>query len=177
MDIDPARILEQMRHTRFGYVVENAKEAGWEPHMKKMPEVAGVAAGGPNQLNGDQNPERIIVVNPYNKHMNDPRKRDALLKLEAARHLMDEKKTRLNFAITPEMQAWREKKFKKGVDPYADNDDAFRETIISRLIVDDDAPPVSKEIAEYARSISEELDRREPQSNRHLNNVGKFPAR
>ena len=69
--------------------------------------------------------------------MVDPSKREGLIKLEAARHLMDEQKYRPDFPITPEMTMWRRANFVVGKDPYATDDAAFRETMISRHLVGD----------------------------------------
>jgi hypothetical protein len=146
---------------RYGYQVVGAKEYGYDDYFKGRPDVAGMALGGPNKLNRDERPDRVIVHNPHNESMLDPNKREALYKVEAARHLMDEQKDRPDFEITPEMQAWREKNFVKGKDPYATDDQAFKESIISRLIVNDDAPPVGASIADYANRVSQELERRD----------------
>jgi hypothetical protein len=133
---NPGR-LPAKSNTRYGYTVEDSITAGWDDWMKKNPNVTGMAVGGPSKLNGDERPDRAIVVNPYSEHMVDPVKREALIKLEAARHLMDEQEYRPDFPITPSMQAWRKANFVVGKDPYATDDQAFRETMISRHLVGD----------------------------------------
>ena len=75
--------------------------------------------------------------NPFNEDMQDPAKREALYVLEAARHKMSEVPVS-NFPITPKLQKWRELTFKKG-EPYFDDDKLFRETVVSRALVGDDA--------------------------------------
>jgi hypothetical protein len=144
---------------RFGYLVEDSKDAKWDDWMKKNPHVAGMAVG--QGANGDNRPDRAIVVNPYNPYMSDPAKRNALIRLEAARHLMEEKKLKYDFPITPEMQAWRQVRFKKGVDPYADDDNAFRETVISRALVGDDHPTLPDNEYVRLRILNKELDKRD----------------
>jgi hypothetical protein len=144
---------------RYGYLVEDSKDAKWDDYLKSRPDVAGMAVG--QGANGDNRPDLAIAVNPYNPHMIDPIKRDALIKLEAARHFMGENKIQPNFPITPEMQAWRQKTFKKGVDPYADDDAAFRETLISRALVNDEIPPLPPEAMKQVKIISDELDKRD----------------
>lgn len=158
---DPLEILKRMQKTRYGYVVDDALTAGYGDYFSKRKDVAGMAIGGPNKLNNDPREDRAIIVNPYAEGMDDPVKREGLIRLEAARHFMDETPVKPSFEITPEMQAWREKTFVKGRDPYYDNDQAFRETVISRLMVGDDTPPVSKDVEAYAGWIDKKLGERE----------------
>lgn len=156
-------------NTRFGYRIFSSAnpdsiDKGLDDFFKNNQRVAGMATGGPNKLNGVNSSERGIIINPYNQYMKDPRRQEGIIRLEAARHFMDEQNGKLDFPITPEMQQWRERTFKKGVDPYYSNDDAFRQTVVSRLVVGDDAPPVPKEIKNYANWINSELDKRDKSS-------------
>jgi len=125
------------RETAYGFPVKSAKELGLEGYFRKNPTVAGMAWGG-GENGSDPNEERSVVHNPFNEFMNDPAKREGLYKVEAARHMMASDHVP-EFKITPEQQAWREKNFKKGT-AYRDNDQAFRDTLISRHLVGDDAP-------------------------------------
>lgn len=148
--------------TRFGYTVEDSMTAGWDDWFKKNPYVSGMAVGGPNKLNGDERPDRTIVVNPYAEPMMEESKREALIRLEAARHLMDEEGYKPAFQITPQLQAWRQKAFIKGRDPYATDDKAFRETVISRALVGDlDPTLLTPEIAQEAKMWNWKLDKRD----------------
>ena len=145
--------------TRYGYPVVDATKAGYGDFFKQNPHVAGMAVG--KGSNGDDTPYRYIVVNPFNDAMLDKTKREALFRIEAARHFMDEQKDKPRFKVTPEMQQWREAKFKKGRDPYATDDEAFNESIISRIIVGDDVPAkLPKEMLDYAAQINAALDKR-----------------
>jgi hypothetical protein len=97
---------------------------------------AGMAIGeGSNNIDG---PMRI-VINPY-YFPNSPRgniQKNALIRLEAARHKMVEPGFKMpDFKITPELQKWREKTFNKD-DPYYSDDKAFKESVISRIMVGD----------------------------------------
>lgn len=129
---------------RFGYPVIPADKyedtTGWnlQEFMQKNKHVAGMAMGAGSNDTEDFAP-RSIVVNPYNEHMKDPQKREGLLLIEAARHMMDEEGYRPNFKITPEMQQWRKKTFAPD-EPYAYDDNAFRQTLVSRVIANDIGP-------------------------------------
>jgi hypothetical protein len=145
--------------SRFGYAVKDATASGYEDYFRSRPDVAGMAVG--MGANGDDSPERYIVTNPYTPHNIDPVKREALIRLEAARHLMTEEKFDPKFPLTPEMQQWREKNFRKGVDPYATDDRAFRETLVSRAMVGDVTPPLPKEATAAAEYFNRKLDQRD----------------
>jgi hypothetical protein len=134
--------------TAYGYPVKSAKELGLDDFFKKNKRVAGMAWGA--GANGtDVNEPASIVHNPYNKHMSDPIKRDGLYRIEAARHSMTKSPPK-KFKITPELQQWRENNF--GADePYRTNDDAFRETVVSRVIGGDVGDmPVTRRIKREA---------------------------
>jgi hypothetical protein len=152
---------------RYGYSIKDAVDTGWDSYFKKNPHVAGAAAGA--GLNGDDSPERYIVVNPYSPPMKDPAKREALYKIEAARHLMAENKEPIDFAITPEMQSWREKKFGPK-DGYLKDDDMFKETIVSRALVGDDVPLLSDEANKYVSKFQALLKARESSKDSNVPN-------
>ena len=125
--------------------------------MKTRPDVAGMAVG--QGANGDMRKDRVIVVNPFNEWMKDKQKRQALIKVEAARHLMDIEDYNPDFEITPEMQIWRNRMFTKGVDPYATDDKAFKQTVISRLMVGDESPIVPENVSKIAKEFGQRLDK------------------
>jgi hypothetical protein len=135
----------------FGYPVKTAKQLGLETYFKGNPQVAGMAWGG-GENGSDPKSERVIVANPYNKYMEDPGKRTGLLKIEAARHLMGEKQYDPSFDINPDQQIWR-----KSLGKYADNDLAFKQSIISRILSGDDVPFATKQQMEEAGKIEEML--------------------
>jgi hypothetical protein len=76
-----------------------------------------------------------IVVNPHNVYMKTPAKRQALIKLEAARAYMDDNPVS-DYPISPNLQMLRKQWFTEK-DPYLNDDKAFRETLISRHLVGD----------------------------------------
>lgn len=153
----------------YGYPVKSAADLGVDEYFKKNPHVAGMAWGG--GMNGTAKDEpRTVVANPYSPHLKDPMARKALYILEASRHVMDETGYKPSFKITPGMQEWRKKMF--GADsPYSQDDDAFRETVISRHIVGDDAPDDPALIAEVEK-VRTLMDRRAKEQNSFLKRVG-----
>jgi hypothetical protein len=122
--------------TRYGYPIEL-------PHMKKMydayfksrPDVAGMVVGGGHN-DSDPSEPISIISNPYNKHMGDEKKREGLYKIEAARALMPENPV-TEYPISENLQRLRKQHFKAGRDPYATDDKAFRESLISRVLSND----------------------------------------
>jgi len=65
------------------------------------------------------------------------------------------------------MQEWRKKKFEKlgpAGEAYRTNDNAFRQTIISRVIGDDNAPDLSGEALEEVRLVRKKLEEAEKKS-------------
>lgn len=144
--------------TRYGFPVVDAQKAGYADYLKRNPHVAGMAIGA--GLNDDTSPVRSIVVNPFNEYMTDPGARDALIRIEATRHLMHAEGFKPDFPITPEMQAWRRKTFQQG-EGYATDDNAFRETAISRAVVGDDAPPLAGVAAQHVARYRKMLDDRD----------------
>jgi hypothetical protein len=123
----------------YGYPVVDAKELGVDDYLKSNPHVAGMAWGG-GENGTDPTEKRTIVVNPYNKYMSDPLKRQGLITIEAARHLMGETKYNPTFSLTESQQEWR-----KGLGPYSKDDKAFKQSIVSRLMVGDEVPGATKE--------------------------------
>ena len=138
----------------YGYPVKDAKELGLDSYFKANPQVAGMAWGG-GENGTDPKSERVIVANPYNEYMSDAKKRSGLLKIEAARHLMGERKYDPAFDIHPEQQEWR-----KTLGQYATNDTALKQSIISRILSGDDVPSVTKEQKNEADKIDEMLSKR-----------------
>ena len=144
----------------YGYPVKTSKELGLDEYFKSHPDVAGMAWGGGENGSSVDEP-RAVVHNPYNKNMGDPVKRDALYKIEAARHLMATNPIP-QFKISPELQQWREANFKNG-DPYREDDNAFRETVVSRIMVGDTGengnmpfdPEPSKISQDYNKKLNE----------------------
>jgi hypothetical protein len=122
----------------FGYPVEEPSGEVLE-YLKQNPNVAGMAWGGGENGTDPKSP-RSIIVNPFNKFMADPTKREGLIAVEAARHKMSETGYNPTFQITPEQQKWR-----KGLGAYATDDKAFRQSIISRLMVGDGVPGATAE--------------------------------
>ena len=138
--------------TAYGYPVKDAKELGLESYFKDNPNVAGMAWGG-GENGSDPKSPRVLVPNPFNKYMSDPVKRDGLLKIEAARHLMTEKGYNPTFDIPKEQQSWR-----KGLGEYATNDLAFKQSIISRILSGDDVPNATKQQQDEAKKVQSMLD-------------------
>jgi len=154
----------------FGYPVVSSDEVGLTTWFKKNKHVAGMAMGG--GLNGTPIEEpRTVVANPYNKSMKDEGNRKALYELEASRHVMDEAKFVPKFKITPEIEQWRRSKFPKD-SPYLKNDRDFRETVLSRALVGDDAPK-SPEIDRELAQVQALMKQRAAESTSFLKNVQK----
>jgi hypothetical protein len=147
--------------TSYGYPVKTADELGLTDYFRKNPKVAGMAWGG--GLNGtDVKEPRVIVANPFNRHMADPNKMQGLLKIEAAMHLMDETGYAPEFELSEEQQEWRKKEFGKDAasKAYAEDDIAFKRSIISRIGVDKVSGVTPEQKAEADR-INAILDERE----------------
>ena len=139
--------------TSYGYPVMDAKELGLDSYFKENPHVAGMAWGG-GENGSDPKSPRVLVPNPYNEYMADPKKRSGLLRIEAARHIMGEKSYVPQFEIPKEQQAWR-----KGLGQYATNDLAFKQSIISRILSGDEVPNATKQQISEAQKISAMLDK------------------
>jgi len=156
----PQDLYKDIPKTFAGYPVIKP-DAGWDKYFKENPHVAGAAVGAKVQGDWDTNPTRAIVVNPYNKYMQDPTSREGLMMVEAVRHKIAEENKTPTFKITPEMQQWREKSFTPD-QPYRTNDKAFKETLISRAVVGDigsefATPEVNAEADRYRNLILEKL--------------------
>jgi hypothetical protein len=160
-----------------GYPVVSAKSLGLEDYFNKNgKEVAGMAWGGkknpPEQ--GGGSPSMIVPNQNYFK--DDPIGYNALVRLEASRHWMDENDYNPKFKITPEMQAWREKMFSNmgpAGEAYLKDDNAFRQTIISREVGGDaNVPKLSEEALKEIKFIEERLDKAEKNAS---SNYGKRP--
>ena len=132
-------------------------------------QVAGMAWGGkanPEGQGGGEDPS--IVVNP-NYFSGDVKGRNALVRLEAARHYMSESGDKPKFGITPEMAQWRSQfspeKMGPAGDAYYKDDDAFRQTVISRAIGgDQNIPKMSDEALEEVSRINRALEAQEQKS-------------
>lgn len=134
------------------YPERSADELGLGEYFKANPNLPGMAWGG-GMNNTAQNEPRVVVANPFNPDMSDPVKRQGLLKLEAARHLMDEQDYAPQFKLTPEQQQWR-----KSLGAYATDDKAFKQSIISRLIVNDTVPGATDEQRKASQDILRKLN-------------------
>lgn len=139
----------------FGYPVATADELGLTDYFRKNPKVAGMAWGG--GMNGSPvDSPRVIVANPFNAQIAKPEKMQGLLKIEAARHLMDETGYTPEFEISEEQQEWR-----KTLGKYATDDLAVKQSIVSRIMVNDDVDGVTPEQRADAMRFNEILDERE----------------
>ena len=141
---------------KYGYPVlsEDKVPAGIASYFKKNPQVAGMAWGG--GANGsDASEPRVIIPNKFNAHMSDPERREGLIKIEAARHLMYETKYSPKFEIAPEQQQWR-----KELGQYATDDTAFKQSIVSRLMAGDEVPAATKEQRLAAEAFDRQLNGR-----------------
>lgn len=119
----------------LGQLASQDKEGGLVDYMKANPHVAGMAWGA--GLNGSYpDSPRSIVVNPFNKMMYLPENRNGLQMIEAVRHKMSETGYKPDFPISPEMQAYRESAYQPH-EGYRTNDEAFKNSMISRAIVGD----------------------------------------
>lgn len=143
----------QQQETAYGYPVMDLQDVGIDDsYFKNNPEVAGMAWGG-GENGSDPASPRVIVPNPYNEYMADPKKRSGLLTIEAARHLMGEKEYKPQFEIPKEQEEWR-----KGLGAYATNDLAYKQSVISRIIGGDYVPNATIEQYEEAEKVREMLD-------------------
>ena len=170
----PRETYNQPRLTSYaGYPVLPASKFGLDKYFaNEGKKVGGMAWGGPlsppemggPKTKGGKYDTQSIVVNPY-QFKNNTMGYNALVQLEASRHLMNELDYNPNFKITPELQKWREEAFsKKNVgdagEAYLKNDKAFKQTIISRLIVGDEIGPIPKEAMREAELIYQKMEDR-----------------
>jgi len=147
-----------------GYPVVSAKSLGLEDYFNKDgKEVGGMAWGGSKSPPGQGGGESSSIVPNPNYYKNNPAAYNALVKLEASRHWMNENDYNPKFKITPQMQQWRKKTF-ENVGPagegYRTNDNAFRQTIISRVIGgDDNVPEIPDEAFKEIKLVKEKLEK------------------
>jgi hypothetical protein len=160
----PRETYNQPRLTSYaGYPVVSAQSLGLMDYFKGVGEnVGGMAWGGKYNPPGQgQGQPSSIVPNPY-YYKNNPQGYNALVKLEASRHWMNENDYDPKFKITPAMQKWREEQFKgmEAGQAYLNNDKAFRQTIVSRIIGgDSNIPNVGKEVIKQADEIQSKLEK------------------
>lgn len=145
-----------------GYPVVSAQELGLMDYFKNDGiKVGGMAWGGKTNAPGQGRGEpSSIVPNPY-YYKSNPAGQNALVRIEASRHWMDENEYTPKFKITPEMQKWREEQF-KDIGPagkaYLNDDNAFRQTVISRIIgLDDNVPLISNDAKQEALRVQNKL--------------------
>jgi hypothetical protein len=141
-----------------------------DPYFKDNPEVAAMAVGG--IIDGTPDEGRAIVINPYSPSFDGMKTKRAksLIKLEASRHIMAEPGFDYNFKITPELRKAKKRAFKKG-EGYYDDNELFKQTVLSRLLGEDnrfidrslldiskkDIKPEDYEKASFPIPVSEEL--------------------
>jgi hypothetical protein len=161
----PQNTPQKDRLTSYaGYPVVSAKSLGLEDYFNKTgKEVAGMAWGGkknpPEQGGGSPS----VIVPNQNYFKDDPVGYNALVRLEASRHWMNENNYNPKFKITPEMQAWRKEMFSNigpAGEAYLNDDNAFRQTIISREVGGDaNLPKLSEEALKEIKFVSKSLDK------------------
>jgi len=125
------------QESRYGIPIKSAKEVGLDNWFKENTNTAGMVWGKGN--NGSSPDEPLsIVVNPYNEYMKNEKNKGRLIKKEAIKVAMGNNPIP-NKKISPQLQAWREKTFNKK-DAYFQDDDAFRETVVARILTGDTGP-------------------------------------
>ena len=129
--------------TKYGYPVywsdEVPAEYKWaKEYLKENPDVTGFAVGGGAQGPGDEDNPRAIIRNSHSNIITDrnDKRWDGLDEIEAIRHFMNETNYHPNFKISPEQETFRKTNFDKN-DPYNIDDDAWRQSVISRILVGD----------------------------------------
>jgi hypothetical protein len=152
-----------------GYPVVSAKSMGLEDFYNKDGKVvAGMAWGGSKNPPGQGGGEPSVIIPNQNYFRNDPTGYNALVKLEASRHWMNENNYSPKFKITPEMQEWRKKNF-ANIGPvgegYLNDDNAFRQTVISRKIGGDlNIPPLNSDALKEVSVVQSNLNKDEEAS-------------
>jgi len=152
-----------------GYPVIPAKSMGLEDYYNKDgKQVAGMAWGGSKNPPGQGGGEPSVIIPNQNYFRNDPTGYNALVKLEASRHWMGENDYSPKFKITPEMQKWRKKNFANigpAGDAYLNDDNAFRQTVISRHIGGDrNIPPLNSDALKEVSVVQSNLNKAEEAS-------------
>ena len=159
-----------------GYPVVSAKSLGLEDYFNANgKQVAGMAWGGKTNPPGQGGPQKVggayeqtSIVPNQNYFKNDPSAYNALVKLEASRHWMGENDYSPKFKITPEMQKWRKENFASigpSGEAYLNDDNAFRQTVISRQIGgDSNIPPLTNDALREVGIVKQELNKAEEAS-------------
>lgn len=132
------------------YPVVNAEDEGLSDYFMNHKDVAGMAIGG--GANGIDGPRRI-VMNPYSDVLKTDLQKEGLVRIEAVRHAMDENNYKPSFELSEHQKNLQKTVFKDM--PYGSNDEAFKQSIISRILVGDadDLQPTPEQEAEAARFI------------------------
>jgi hypothetical protein len=137
-------------------------------YNKDGKQVAGMAWGGSKNPPGQGGGEPSVIIPNQNYFRNDPTGYNALVKLEASRHWMGENDYSPKFKITPEMQEWRKKNFANigpAGDAYLNDDNAFRQTVISRHIGGDrNIPPLNSDALKEVSVVQSNLNKAEEAS-------------
>ena len=164
------QISKQINQATVPYPIKSPKDIGnqMDDYFKNNPQVAGMAWGA--GLNGsDKNDPRSVIVNPYNQYMKDPANRQGLIQNEVIRHKMDESSYSPDLKLTPEQQ-----QFRKSLGAYAQDDNAFKQTLIARILTGDamidpvsnkSVKPTQEQIAEaqrFKQSISQQQNQTAP---------------
>jgi hypothetical protein len=121
-------------------------------YFKNNPKVAGMVTGaGANGMPQDM--PAGYQINPYNKNMKNPAKRQVVIANESIRHLMNQTGYAPSFEL-PEVQV----EWSKGLGEYATNMPALRQTIVARLATGDEVPNATpEEIAEAKKFKIQEM--------------------
>lgn len=132
------------------YPVVNAEDEELSEYFMNHKDVAGMAIGG--GANGIDGPRRI-VMNPYSDVLKTDLQKEGLIMIEAVRHVMDENNYKPSFELSEHQKDLQKTVFKDL--PYGSNDEAFKQSIISRILVGDadDLQPTPEQEAEAARFI------------------------
>jgi hypothetical protein len=134
-----------------------------------------MAWGGSKNPAGQGGGEAPVIVPNQNYFRGNPTGYNALVKLEASRHWMSENNYSPKFKITPEMQAWRKKTFANigpAAEAYLNDDDAFRQTLISREIGgDSNIPKLTDEALNEIKVVNERLRKAEKDAQPTLSNL------
>jgi len=143
--------------TAYGFPIDSNLPFELNEWFAKNPSTAGMVWGqGVNQSPKDA--PMSIAINPYSEGMKNPKAREAVIRNEAARILMRDNPVK-DFEITPQMKAWREKTFQEG-HPYRSDDQAFRQTLVARMISEGGLGEPTPEVMSEMKRYSDELDKR-----------------
>jgi len=143
--------------TAYGFPIDSNLPFELNEWFAKNPSTAGMVWGqGVNQSPKDA--PMSIAINPYSEGMKNPKARETVIRNEAARILMRDNPVK-DFEITPQMKAWREKTFQEG-HPYRSDDQAFRQTLVARMISEGGLGEPTPEVMSEMKRYSDELDKR-----------------